>query len=71
MHCLIVFVSRTSVFSVALRCDKTLEGQVDPVTASISKNTYVSSQCSMIFQNDSHSISMTVCLFVCSFVYFL
>ncbi len=37
-----MFVPRESVFSVALQCNKTVEGHIDPVVSDILKDTYVS-----------------------------
>lgn len=44
----VAFFWRNSVFKVALQCDKTVEGTVDPVVSDVLSNKYVSTQCSMI-----------------------
>ena len=46
-----IFVSRNSVFSVALQCDKTMEatGRVDPVVSDIIGNKYVSRSSSISY----------------------
>ena len=38
----VFFVWRKSEFKVALQCDKTVEGTVDPVVSDITTNKYVS-----------------------------